>query len=240
MGARAGHGDVVAFFEVADLLGEGTDRQGVRAEIHLALAPAYDQGAAATGAQDQLVLALDQDGEGIGAGQAVQRGLEGVQRGQARRQLVVQQMGHDLGVGLALEDAALGLQLGLQLGEVLDDAVVDQADAAGLVRVGVGGRGGAVGGPAGVADADGPGQGFGGQDGLQFADLALGAAALDAAVDDGGDAGGIIAAVFQPLQAVDQTGNDGACARDADDAAHMVCSGEGAGRSRFARRRRKR
>ncbi|MNT56625.1 hypothetical protein D3C72_1939390 [compost metagenome] len=117
---------------------------------------------------------------------------------------------------------------------------MDQADAAGLVRVGVGGRGRAVGGPAGVADADGPAQGLDGQDGFQLADLALGAAAFDAAVNHGGDAGGIIAAILQPLQAVDQAGNDGACARDADDAAHMVCSGEGAGRSRFARRRRKR
>ncbi|MNT26274.1 hypothetical protein D3C72_1618360 [compost metagenome] len=152
---------------------------------------------------------------------------------------MVQQVGDDLGVGLALEDAALGFQLSLQLGEVLDDAVMDQADAAGLVRVGVGGGRRAVGGPAGVADADGPGQRVGGQHGLQLADLALGAAAFDAAVDDGGDAGGVIAAVLQPLQAVDQTGDDGACARDADDAAHEVCSGEGAKRSRFARGRRK-
>ncbi|MNT21276.1 hypothetical protein D3C72_1566110 [compost metagenome] len=152
---------------------------------------------------------------------------------------MVQQVGHDLGVGLALEDAALGLQLGLQLGEVLDDAVVDQADAAGLVRVGVGGGRGAVGGPAGVADADCARQRFGGQDGFQFADLALGAAAFDATVHDGGDPGGIIAAIFQTLQAVDQTGNDGARARDADDAAHEVCSDKGARRSRFARDRRK-
>ncbi|MNC31680.1 hypothetical protein D3C75_800080 [compost metagenome] len=197
--ARTGHGDIVAFLQIGDFLGEGADGQGVRAQIHLALAPADDQRTAPARAQDQLVLALDQDGEGIGAGQAIQGRLEGVQRGQARRQLVVQQVGHDLGVGLALEDAALGLQFGLQLGEVLDDAVVDQADAAGLVRVGVGGRGRAVGGPAGVTDADGPAQGLGGQDGFQFADLALGAAAFDAAVDDGGDPGGVIAAVLQPL-----------------------------------------
>ncbi|MNT21274.1 hypothetical protein D3C72_1566090 [compost metagenome] len=116
---------------------------------------------------------------------------------------------------------------------------MDQADAASLVRMGVGRGRSAVGGPAGVTDADGSGQGFGGQHGLQFADLALGAAALDAAVDDGRDPGGVIAAVLQPLQAVDQTGDDGACARNADDAAHEVCSGEGAKRSRFARGRRK-
>ena len=46
------------------------------------------------------------------------------------------------------------------------------------------------------------------------------AAALDRAVHDCGDAGGIIAAVLQPFQAVDQPGNDRTIAGDADDAAH--------------------
>ncbi|MNJ33041.1 hypothetical protein D3C77_277200 [compost metagenome] len=235
--AGAGHGHVVAFLEVGDLLGEGADGQGVRAQIHLALAPADDQGAAAARAQDQLVLALDQHGERIGAGQPVQRGLEGVQRGQARRQLVVQQMGHDLGVGLAFKDAALGLHLGLQFGEILDDAVVDQADAPGLVRVGVGLGGGAVGGPAGVADADGPGHRVGGEHRLQLADLALGAAALDAPAVLHGDAGGVIAPILQPLQAVDQARDDGAGSGDADDAAHEVCSDKVRVASAFARGR---
>ena len=42
---------------------------------------------------------------------------------------VVDQVGDDLGVGLAFEDVAGGLQLGAQFVVVLDDAVVDQRDA---------------------------------------------------------------------------------------------------------------
>ncbi len=56
-------------------------------------------------------------------------------------------------------------------------------------------------------------KGSGGEHGLQLADLALGAAAFDLAVDHGGDAGGIVAPVFQPLQAIDQPGNGRARAR---------------------------
>ena len=41
-------------------------------------------------------------------------------------------------------------------------------------------------------------------------------------VHNGGDSGGVIASVFQPFQAVDQPGNDGSIAGDADDAAHAL------------------
>ena len=56
-----------------------------------------------------------------------------------------------------LEDDALGLELPLEGGVVLDDAVVDDGDGAvaAEVRVGVAVGGGAVRGPARVADADG-------------------------------------------------------------------------------------
>jgi hypothetical protein len=225
---RAVEADVVAVLQIGDLLGEGADRQGVRAEIHLALAPADHQRAAVAGTEDDPVLALDQHGQGIGPAQPVQHRLEGVQRIASGREALVDQMGHHLGVGLALKHMAGGLQFGLQLGEVLDDAVVHQRHPPGLVRVGVFGVGGAVGGPAGVADADrrdagGAGQGIGGQHRLQLRDLALGATPGSAAVDHRGDASGVIAAVLQPLEAVDQAGNRRALAGDADDPAHAVC-----------------
>ena len=70
------------------------------------------------------------------------------------------QVHRDLGVGVAGEFHALGLQLVAQARVVLDDAVVDDGDLAGgvavRVRVAVGGA--AVGGPAGVAQAGGAGQ----------------------------------------------------------------------------------
>jgi hypothetical protein len=224
--AVAVDGDEIAFFQIADLGRERADRQSVRAQVHLAVAPADHQRAATTGAQDQAVLALDQHRQRIGAGQPVQHALEGDQRVIGLGQFAVQQVGDHLGVGLALEGMAFRDQLGLQLGEILDDAVVDQRHPARLVRVGVGRGRCAVGGPAGVADADGGVQRLGGQHSLQLADLALGPAAFDLAVDQRGHPGGVIAPVFQSLQAVDQTGNRRADTRHANDAAHERTLGE--------------
>lgn len=64
---------------------------------------------------------------------------------------------HGLRVGLGREDVALGLEEGLDVLVVGDDAVVDDDEAVVGVRalgVGVLGAGDAVGGPAGVGDAD--------------------------------------------------------------------------------------
>jgi hypothetical protein len=42
--------------------------------------------------------------------------------------MAVHEMGDDFGIGLAVEDVALGLQLGAQFLVVLDDAVVHYGD----------------------------------------------------------------------------------------------------------------
>src|SRR5258706_188318 len=72
---------------------------------------------------------------------------------------LLDEMGDDLGVGLAPELVA-PRELLPELGEVLDDAVMDQRDAsvAGEVRVGVHLGDAAVGGPAGVPDPERPGK----------------------------------------------------------------------------------
>ena len=70
-----------------------------------------------------------------------QPGHRGPQRlGQrtARRHLLLEQVGEDLGVGLRGQPVAPGHQPLGQLGVVLDDAVVDHGQAAGAVEVGVG------------------------------------------------------------------------------------------------------
>ncbi len=68
--------------------------------------------------------------------------------------LLLNEVGHHLGVGGRDERVPGGHELGPQLGVVLDDAVVDQGQPPGAVRVRVGvlGGGAAVGGPAGVTD----------------------------------------------------------------------------------------
>ena len=62
------------------------------------------------------------------------------------------QMREDLGIGLALKVMAAALQLFAQLGEVLDDAVVDDGDTTVAAGVGMGVDNGrlAVSGPAGM------------------------------------------------------------------------------------------
>ena len=77
-----------------------------------------------------------------------------VDRAGALRHLVGDEMGDHLGVGLGRELDAAALQLGAQLGEILDDAVVDDRHAVGRVGMGVDLVRPAVGRPAGVADAD--------------------------------------------------------------------------------------
>ena len=74
---------------------------------------------------------------------------------------LLDQMGHDLGVGGRGEGVPGGDELRPQLGVVLDDPVVDEGDAAGAVDMGMGvlGGGAAVGGPAGVADGGGMARG---------------------------------------------------------------------------------
>ena len=97
-------------------------------------------------------------------------------------------------------------QLVAQLGEVLDDPVVDDGDAPILaqVRMGVAVGRTAVRGPSGVADAGrGVGQRVAAEQGLEVGELAGLLAHLELAVADDGDAGGVVSAVLQTAQAGD-------------------------------------
>ena len=128
------------------------------------------------------------------------------------------QVGDAFGVGVGGEDVALGGEFAAQGFVVLDDAVVDDGDAAGDVRVGVALGGDAVGGPAGVSDA-GDGSGIGGC-GFEFGDAADGADAFDVVAADDCQAGRVIAPVFEFLEPFDQDRDDVAAGRSRDDAAH--------------------
>jgi len=91
---------------------------------------------------------------------------------------LLDEVGDDLGVGLGDELVALSDELALQVEVVLHDAVVHNHNAPGAVAVGMGVffRGAAMGGPAGVADAEGAVQGMLGEGFLEFEQLAGGAA----------------------------------------------------------------
>ena len=138
------------------------------------------------------------------------------------RQLVGDDVHDRLGVGVALEHVALGAELRLQLAEVLDDAVVDDRDLAVHVRMGVALGGTPVRRPARMADAGVPPQRLLQQTPFEVAQLALGAAALEVAVLDGGDAGRVIAAILEPTQGVDEIRGDRLLPDNSDDAAHAM------------------
>ena len=150
--------------------------------------------------------------------------LSGVE-GRAHRivaglELLRDEMGDDLGVGVGGEYRSLRHELRLELAEILDDAVMHDRYEIGHMRVGVGLDRLAVRGPARVADARRAHQRLGFQLLLEITQLAFGAAPGEMSVLDGGDARRVIAAIFETLQRVDELLCHRPFAEDANDAAH--------------------
>ena len=78
--ALAVEDDPVALLEIGDEIGEGRERERIRAEIHLAIADADRERRALAGADQQIVLALEQEGEREGAAQPRQAQPHGLDR----------------------------------------------------------------------------------------------------------------------------------------------------------------
>ncbi len=218
--AGAGDHDGVAVLEIGDRVGERRQRDGVGAEIHLAVAVADRERRALARADQQVLLALEQERERERAAQPRQRRRHRVGRRAAVLHFAGDEMGDDLGVGLGAEFRAVLLELLAQLAEVLDDAVVHDRKPVGGMRMGVALGRPAVGRPAGVADADRALERLALELGFEIAKLALGAAARQAAAFQRGHAGGVIAAIFEALERIDQLHRDRLAAEDADNSAH--------------------
>ena len=129
-------------------------------------------------------------------------------------------MDHRLRIGLGFELMALGRQFLAQFLKVFDDAVMDQHATVVGMGMGVGFVGQAVGRPSRMADTHGAADGAARDQIFKIGDLAFGAAALDAAIDQRRDTRRIIATVFEPLQPVDQQWRDVVLADDTDNATH--------------------
>ena len=208
MAISAFHQHPVAFLQIGDAAGERGERQRVGAKIGLALliafAATHHQRRSEPGADHQIVMIAKQDGQREGPFQPGQHGLDRFMRRLARLHLFGDQMNHHFGVGLAFESAPARFQFTAQRFEILDNAIVHHRDRAAGVRMGIVHRRRAMGGPAGMRDAGGPGSRLSHQLFGQILQLALGPAAIEPAIMHGTDAGGIIAAIFQPLQPFDQ------------------------------------
>ena len=141
--------------------------------------------------------------------------------------ILLHQVRDDFRVGFGGELVAFGDQLLFEREIVLDNAVVHYDDFAGAVamRMGVFFGGAAMGRPARVSDAVGAVERFQTDDFFQIAQLALGAANLQAcAVPSNCYSRGVIAAVLQLSEAFDDDGDDLLLAHISDNAAHFVGS----------------
>jgi hypothetical protein len=203
-GALPVHHRPVAIVQIGDAAGQRRQRQRVGADEHLVLAEPNGQWRTMLRADDQLGMAREDHRERIGALQTAQRRPGRGNRIHAALQVEVDELRHRLGVRLGREFLPLGFQLGAQLGVILDDAVMDDGDARGAVRMRIAFGWCAMCRPPRVADPDAAGQRRALEGRREIAELPLGAAALDMAVHQGRDAGAVVAAIFEPPQRVQQ------------------------------------
>jgi hypothetical protein len=211
-----GHGTVGVFHEGGH----------IGAEEVLALAQPDHERRVATGAHDDTRLVLMQGEQGESAVQARHHARECGRQAVSDLVLPAEHLRGHLGVGLAVEGEAVFEQLLLQRGEVLDDAVVDQGDPAGVVevRMGVAVGGAAVRRPAGVPDA---GLAVGhrmrvevvGEHGQLAGALAGGEAPVGA---DHGHPGGVVTAVLQSAQSAEEHLETAVVADVTHDSTHAV------------------
>ncbi len=210
----------VAILEIADGIGEGRERDGVRSQIHLAVAIADRQRRALAGADHQIAITLEHESQRERTTQLRQRGLHRILRRHSLEQIGIDQVHHDFGIGLALELRTLLFQHLPQFAEILDDAVVDHGDVVGRMRMRVALGRLAVGGPARVPDAGMAGQRLGAQSCLEVFQFAFGAATFEMVAFQRGDTGGIVAAIFEPLERIHDLIGDRSTPQNADNPAH--------------------
>ena len=222
-GAAAVQDHPVAFLQIGDLVGERRQGQSVRAEEHLAFAEADRQRRAASRPDQQIVAPVEQEGERESTAQAGQSGRNGLARRLAGFEFIGHQMGHDLGVGFGREIVALGDEFVPQFAEVLDDAVMHDGQALAGVGMRIVLARPAMRGPARMADADRTAQGLFRQAQREVTQLSRRAPPGQHAIFERGDAGRIVAAIFQSLQGIDDLVRHRTGAKNAYNAAH-VCS----------------
>ena len=126
----------------------------------------------------------------------------------------------NLGIGLGRKHIAFGGEFLPERPEILDDAVMDHRKPRRGVRMGVGFRRLAMRRPARVADPDRPAERRRRKLRLEVLELALGAAPLQLAVLERRHASGIVAAIFEPLQRIDNRTRDRAGPENPDNSTH--------------------
>ena len=135
-------------------MGERRQRQRVGAQVILAIAITDRQRCTHACADYQVRKILEQESDGEGAVEPRQDRRDRIGRRLAALDFAGDKVRHDLAVSLAQEFAPVGDELVPQRLEIFDDAIVDQRDRSGDVRVGVADRRRAMRRPAGVGNTD--------------------------------------------------------------------------------------
>ena len=220
-------GHDIEIAQVGHRLGVGDDGGNVAGQEMFVRTDAEHERAAAPRAYHGVRLILVNGDQPVGAGDFLQslhyRHLQAVVGlGVERLEVAADEEGKHLGVGLGAELASLVLQLLLQQSIILDHAVVDHGQFAGGVEVGMGVRLGrlAVGGPAGVADAERAVERMLAQRAFQLLDAPDPLDYLQALAVEDGDAAGIVSAVFEPAQALKEKGLGFLVPQISDDSTH--------------------
>ena len=224
---HAGRGEVdeLARLEEVDAPRVSDQRAEVGRDVHLSVAVSDDEApgvadARGDDAAGRFTVSGDQRVGAVGVGDDRAQRLEQIGAG---LEAGAEHVGEHLGVGVGGE--GLGGEAGAEGLEVLDDAVVDDGDAAGGVEVGVRVAVArfSVGRPTGVADRGGGGRelALGVLD--EGVELAGGAGDVEfAVVLDQGDARGVIAAVFEAAEAVEHDRTGRALPAVANDSTHAA------------------
>jgi hypothetical protein len=218
--AGALQGDHVAVVEVDDPARLRDERGDVGGEEVLAVAQADHQRAAHARAGHDLRIVERHHAEGVSAMQVRDRLARRLEEVARRAEVMVDEVRDHLGVGLRLEAVAERLQARALLLVVLDDAVVHHGDRIpGNVGMRVRLGDPAMGGPAGMGDAEDPLEFLGARRVLHLGHAPDAPHAADAAVEDR-DAGGVVAAVLEPLQALREDRDDVTAGDGSDDSTH--------------------
>ncbi len=221
---------VVSVVQIDDVTRLGDDGRGVRAREHLSvLAHPDEERAAVAGDDDLLGIPRRHDGDAVCALDLAERRGHGVLERHSVTPEEVDEVHHDLGVGLGRELVALVDELRLDDVGVLDDPVVDERDVAAgrgvRVRVGLVGR--AVRRPAGVRDAAGGVRRQRLDRLLERPDLARPLDHFDARVVQESDPRRIVPAILEALEPLDQDRGRFLGSHVSDDPAHRRCSSVG-------------
>jgi hypothetical protein len=196
------------------------DRRDVGRHEELAVPEAHHQGRPVPRRHDLLRLPRIQRGQGVHPLQPGDRLLNG--RLEWPRVVLLDQVSDHLGVGLSFELVPPGGELLLEGQVILYDAVMDHHDVARAVAMGMGVLlgGPAVGGPAGVPQAEHPVERRALKHLLQVPELSGAAPELQLAPVHDRDPRGVVASVLHAPEAVQNYGNDLLAADISDDPTH--------------------